>query len=443
MAIGNPWGAAAQSYGQDVDQLTKIQMGGMQQAAQMPLQLYDRFMDGYERARQRAAQEKAEELRQAQFERQQKLAEETLRHNQANELFARDRMAQQDVAGARKEAMDYEANFNARVPGSKDRLTALLQAARMPTTNIPEVETAPNGGMPLPGPVRPGEDPLVVQGENPLSGYGPAAYAKEQELQRKIAKDLDARATTARTDSRLRMEIERKEKADAARQDHQTALLGAALGKGEVRDSADGLVVVDPRTGKARPVVGDDGKPIKGTKTGGSSRERVTAIKDLAVFDEIDRLVDAAMAELEANPQAVGPHRGIPGKIGELINQVADPKGIRARAILSDLKSSRLKQRIGGAQTKIELQNLIPMVPSQDDWSAGVTKTKLALFKEAAKAQREVLKARYGIADDEKPPADDPPPPGGGEYSVSYNGKTYRFPNQKALDGFKSEVGIR
>lgn len=131
MAIGNPWGAAAQSYGQDLDQLTKIQMGGMQQAAQMPLQLYDRFMDGYEKARQRAAAEKAEELRQAQLDRQNRIAEETMRHNQSTELFNRDRLMQQDeISQLDRSAKWIKENITDSFSGDPEMAKGLEEAAR-------------------------------------------------------------------------------------------------------------------------------------------------------------------------------------------------------------------------------------------------------------------------------------------------------------------------
>lgn len=122
MAIGNPWGAAAQSYGQDLDQLTKIQMGGMQQAAQMPLQLYDRFMDGYEKARQRAQQERQFEMQQAQLDRQNRLADLQFQKDSENEAYRRRQEnlkmvldANKDITATGKEiGLDYTPDMRER-----------------------------------------------------------------------------------------------------------------------------------------------------------------------------------------------------------------------------------------------------------------------------------------------------------------------------------------
>lgn len=188
----NPWGAAAQSYGQDLDQLGKIQMGGMQQAAQMPLQLYDRFMDGYEKARQRAVSEEIEARKQAQLERQQKLAEETLRHNMQTEATANERNRITDQGKMADDAWKAFGSYNARIPGSDTPIQEMFKRAGLTPPGLPKVE-GDTGGRELPGPTMPTDiaaarglteqnTPMVsTPWEDPLSGYGPAAREKRQD----------------------------------------------------------------------------------------------------------------------------------------------------------------------------------------------------------------------------------------------------------------------
>jgi KaiC/GvpD/RAD55 family RecA-like ATPase len=223
---GNPWANAAGAYGQDLDQLGQIQQQGMQQQAQAPLSLYDRFMDGYEKARARAMQEQQMQMQQANQQRQMMLAESKLQHDRETESFNRDRLTTMDQRDATKEAMDALSSYNARVPGLDSPVKALFKRAGLGDPSLPSVEGGA-GGEALPGPIRPGEEPLVrQQWEDELSGYGPAAREKRTgqiRLERKDETDaldraerLSVMSEEKQKDRDLRREIADQSAADRA-----------------------------------------------------------------------------------------------------------------------------------------------------------------------------------------------------------------------------------
>lgn len=79
--------------------------------------------------------------------------------------------------------------------------------------------------------------------------------------------------------------------------------------------------------------------------------------------------IDAAIAELDANPEAVGLKRGltaVPGmaKIGEIANQKMDPDGISARNKLGNVSSVVIQDRSGAAVSGKEWERL-GFVPDQ------------------------------------------------------------------------------
>lgn len=238
---GNPWANAAASYGQDLDQFGQIKMQGMQQAAQAPLSLYDRFMDGYEKARARAMQEKQMEMAAANQQRQMMLAENTLRHQQETESFNRDRLSSMDQRDATREAMDALSSYNARIPGLDSPVKALFERAGLGKPNLPTVEGG-GGGEALPGPVRPGEEPLVRQPwEDELSGYGPAAREKrvgQIRMERKDETDaLDRAERLSETIKQKELDRASHERiADQASADRRASMYSSASDRATARE---------------------------------------------------------------------------------------------------------------------------------------------------------------------------------------------------------------
>lgn len=107
------------------------------------------------------------------------------------------------------------------------------------------------------------------------------------------------------------------------------------------------------------------------------------------------RQIDRAMAAVKAYPKAFGIQRGLPNALGAIvggaINQRVDPKGIDARAIVSDLGSLKIHDRSGAAVTAAEFPRLVPFIPLVSD-KADTIEKKLKNFKTTYEdIQQEIL----------------------------------------------------
>lgn len=265
MSIGNPWGAAAQSYGQDLDQLTKIQMGGMQQAAQMPLQLYDRFMDGYEKARQRAAQEKQMEMQQAQLDRQNRLADLQFQKDTENEAYRRRQEnlklvldANKDITATGKEiGLDYTPDMRERFKAQlvdplmqkglpkldaqlrAEKLLPALKATPIPNVQINEGEEA----VPLlPSDYRVGQG---FTGEDTFMGQRPAQVERQRKADELKDKQFEIREEGKESRAAAREERLSAEFSGSTRNITNAMMLLAA--KGSNKKTAD-EILGDPAT---------------------------------------------------------------------------------------------------------------------------------------------------------------------------------------------------
>ena len=97
---------------------------------------------------------------------------------------------------------------------------------------------------------------------------------------------------------------------------------------------------------------------------GGAGTKLSAAEKNKAM--ETDNLlgkVDEAIAELKAEPDAVGLKTTMPN----IALQRAYPKGIRARAAISELSADKKHELLGSAMTKTEMKLVEPFLPGTGD----------------------------------------------------------------------------
>lgn len=100
--------------------------------------------------------------------------------------------------------------------------------------------------------------------------------------------------------------------------------------------------------------------------------------------------IDAAIAALEANPDAVGWKGYAPDA---LLNR-NDPEGTVARAKLADIGSLKIHERSGAAVTASETPRLKPFIPSiSDDYETALKKLKD--MRDLQAAEQEVLTGTY------------------------------------------------
>lgn len=191
-------------------------------------------------------------------------------------------------------------------------------------------------------------------------------------------------------------------------------------GKGTLRDTDQGVVLVDPRTGTSKPVLGQDGNPL-GPKLKDVPTQANTAIisnkQQLSKINNALTLLGAG-EEGETVPgrtidnEATGWKGMLPGAV---VNRL-DPKGVDARAEIADIGSLVLHDRSGAAITASESPRLVPFIPLPSDDNATAVK-KLKRFKQIYQQEQDSLLETYGPTNGYK---QNPAFSGGKNVKVSY-----------------------
>ena len=126
----------------------------------------------------------------------------------------------------------------------------------------------------------------------------------------------------------------------------------------------------------------------RGTATGSGANARVAAATRTKMAENVGQLkvIDDAIAALDARPESVGLKRGlgiIPGLGGleDPVNQHVDPGGIDARALVANIGSLLMHDRSGAAVSVSEFPRLAPFIPSVRD-TAEAAKIKLRRLRE-------------------------------------------------------------
>jgi hypothetical protein len=149
------------------------------------------------------------------------------------------------------------------------------------------------------------------------------------------------------------------------------------------------------KTGEVTPT--DAVKPATGQ---GGGRGSATIQKAVAENKTNMTVIDDALKELDAHPDAVGLQRGIAdlpliGGFGDAVNQRRDPAGVAARASLSNVASLVIKDRSGSAVSVSESARLRPFIPSVGDTPEAI-RTKLRKLKGAIQVETDLLERNGG-----------------------------------------------
>lgn len=208
--------------------------------------------------------------------------------------------------------------------------------------------------------------------------------------------------------------------------------------KGQVVQTDSGTMVVDPRTGEAKPVTAG-GVPVQ--KPG----KDIPANVNKSIIDNQQNIgkIDQAIAAIQARPGSVGTINAIPGM--ETVRQYTDPEGVEARAGVADVGSLILHDRSGAAVTASETPRLKPFIPQASDRPEVAIK-KLQRFKELYQQEADLLAQTYskdqGYKESPSLKARDQAPqpaaPGGiinvtnaADYAKVPSGATYTTPDGK------------
>ena len=120
-----------------------------------------------------------------------------------------------------------------------------------------------------------------------------------------------------------------------------------------------------------------------------SGRSAATITKAVAKNQQQLSVIDDALKELEAYPDAVGLSRGLP-ILGDRLDQRVDPKGVAARAAIANIGSLQIHDRTGAAMTIHEEPRLAPFVPNVGDTPEAI-RTKLEKLRAAIHVETEGL----------------------------------------------------
>jgi hypothetical protein len=155
--------------------------------------------------------------------------------------------------------------------------------------------------------------------------------------------------------------------------------------RGQVVQTDDGPVLVNPRTGTATQVT-MDGQPVQAkAKSIPASVQKAMTENDSAL-----RKIEDALAAVNEYPDALG---GM-NMLGDTVRQRTDPKGVKARALVADIGSLKLHDRSGAAVTAAETPRLKPFIPSATD-TPDTVRTKLGLFKREYQAIQDDIRSAY------------------------------------------------
>ena len=196
------------------------------------------------------------------------------------------------------------------------------------------------------------------------------------------------------------------------------------------------LPETSPRGPQGSPVqMVRDGKPVffnpttretvappEGMSLPGSDRVSAATAVKVAENRAQMRTIEAALAEIDKYPGAIGPKRGIGklpglGGIADMVNQNVDPAGVDARLNIANVGSLLIHDRSGAAVSISEFPRLAPFVPDISDTPEAAKKKLRALWTNLEQIVNELDKGALlsdlrGGASAGVPRGTEQPPPG-------------------------------
>lgn len=157
--------------------------------------------------------------------------------------------------------------------------------------------------------------------------------------------------------------------------------------RGTPLDTANGPVLVDPRSATARPITDATGKPVP-------AKLPESARKEIDSLDAQAAAVQSALDSVRQTPSAFSMQRGLAtlgGTISESVAGRMDSEGEqKARAFVFNNVSKIINERAGAAQSAQELARLRSFLPAETDNDKQVT-AKLQAFQEYLRVQRDTF----------------------------------------------------
>lgn len=241
-------------------------------------------------------------------------------------------------------------------------------------------------------------DPAQFKAWRDQIGMGLDAFSKKLQEDAKIAETGRHNKATERTaDGQLRVsQGNLKVAQDRLKFDKDQP-------KGQIVQSDQGVVLVDPRTGASTPVKAPDGTPLapklRDLPSAASSAIMSNAQSINKVQQAIDLLDGKNVGALKGDKAATGWKGYLPQPV---LNR-ADPDGVDTRAMVTDIGSLVLHDRSGAAVTASETPRLLPFIPLPTDDPATARK-KLVRFKQIYEQEQQAYLDAYSKGQGYKPP---------------------------------------
>ena len=190
--------------------------------------------------------------------------------------------------------------------------------------------------------------------------------------------------------------------------------------KGQIVQTDQGTMLVDPRTGNATPAMGPGGvpltKPLKDIPANVNTAIITNSQNLNKVNQAIDLLSGKDVGALKGDKEATG----WKGYAPQAILNRSDPKGVDTRAMISDIGSLILHDRSGAAITASESPRLMPFIPLATDDNKTALK-KLTRFKQLYEQEQQAFADTYSKDQGYRP---SPTKSAGGGPSKTANGAT-------------------
>lgn len=190
--------------------------------------------------------------------------------------------------------------------------------------------------------------------------------------------------------------------------------------KGQIVQTDQGTMLVDPRGATATPVIGPGGvaltKPLKDIPANVNTAIITNSQNLNKVNQAIDLLSGKDVGALKGDKDATG----WKGYAPQAILNRSDPKGVDTRAMISDIGSLILHDRSGAAITASESPRLMPFIPLATDDNPTAIK-KLTRFKQLYEQEQQAFADTYSKDQGYRP---SPTKSAGGAPSKTANGAT-------------------
>jgi hypothetical protein len=165
--------------------------------------------------------------------------------------------------------------------------------------------------------------------------------------------------------------------------------------KGQIVQTDQGVMLIDPRTGQSISAIGPDGKPLTKPLKDVPAAVNTAILTNSQNLNKINQALDLLggrnVGDLKGDQAATGWKGYIPQPV---LNR-ADPKGIDARAMIADIGSLIIHDRSGAAVTAAESPRLMPFIPLVTD-DAETAKKKLTRFKQLYEQEQQAMLDIYG-----------------------------------------------